>query len=269
MHLGASIFPNFRRPLEEYFKIFSEVGLDYVEIQCRKPILFPGDGEERVREIRELAENFNLRLSIHSSYYDINLSSMIPSIRKVSIEHTRACIRLAYELDSDVIVVHPGKIDPLYDKSYDEVCMELMLDSVRELLNDLEEFGVTMAVENMAKNPAHRLFRLPEGLKDFLEKVDSKYVKATLDVGHSNTLGIDPRKFIDTLKEQVVHIHLHDNDGSRDMHLPVGKGNIKFEEFFRRLKEIGYNRILMLEVPYLEGIIESVDVIKNYYGLKF
>ncbi|MHA1596530.1 MAG: sugar phosphate isomerase/epimerase family protein [Candidatus Asgardarchaeia archaeon] len=269
MHLGASIFPNFRRSLEEYFKIFSEIGLDYVEIQCRKPILFPGDDEGRVKEIRELAESFNLNLSVHSSYYDINLSSMNPSIRKASVEHTRACIRLAYGLGSNIIVVHPGKVDFIYDRNYDKVCMNLMVDSVGKLLSDLEEYGVTMGVENMEKGPSHRQFRFPGGLRDFLEKVDNEYVKVTLDVGHSNTLGIDPTKFIDTLGRKVVHIHLHDNDGSKDMHLPIGKGSIKFGGFFKKLEEVRYDGALILEVPYLEGIIESVDVMKNYYGLKF
>jgi len=36
----------------------------------------------------------------------------------------------------------------------------------------------------------------------------------------------------------IAQLHLHDNTGAWDDHLPLGRGNIDFKSFFRQLREI-------------------------------
>jgi sugar phosphate isomerase/epimerase len=45
----------------------------------------------------------------------------------------------------------------------------------------------------------------------------------TLDVGHANTVS-QLRPFLKLLKNSILHVHLHDNNGSNDDHMVVGAG---------------------------------------------
>ena len=37
--------------------------------------------------------------------------------------------------------------------------------------------------------------------------------------------------YINTFKDKIIHIHWHDNHGSRDEHLPIGAGLIDHQNF--------------------------------------
>lgn len=56
----------------------------------------------------ELLKSFNLKYSIHSPTTDINLASLNRTIQKASISEIKNSIKIANELDADIVVVHPG-----------------------------------------------------------------------------------------------------------------------------------------------------------------
>jgi len=58
------------------------------------------------------------------------------------------------------------------------------------------------------------------------------------DVGHANTSKTPILGFIKTFKDKIQIIHLHDNDGITDSHLPIGRRNINFKEVFIALNDI-------------------------------
>lgn len=43
-------------------------------------------------------------------------------------------------------------------------------------------------------------------------------------------------------------MHIHDNDGKLDNHLPLGKGDIDFKKFVNKLKEDNYNDYFSIEL---------------------
>ena len=43
-------------------------------------------------------------------------------------------------------------------------------------------------------------------------------------------------------------MHIHDNKGYKDSHLPLGQGNIDFKEFIGYLKKEQYERYLTVEL---------------------
>jgi sugar phosphate isomerase/epimerase len=48
--------------------------------------------------------------------------------------------------------------------------------------------------------------------------------------------------------ERLYHVHLHDNDGRSDLHLPPGAGNIDWPGVIQALVDVGYDRTITLEV---------------------
>ncbi|MEM3526354.1 MAG: TIM barrel protein, partial [Candidatus Jordarchaeaceae archaeon] len=48
--------------------------------------------------------------------------------------------------------------------------------------------------------------------------------------------------------EQIINIHLHDNDGSFDQHKVPGTGIINFKPIVKALKKINYDKLITLEI---------------------
>jgi sugar phosphate isomerase/epimerase len=46
----------------------------------------------------------------------------------------------------------------------------------------------------------------------------------------------------------IAHVHFSDNRSSNDHHMPLGVGNIDWENVVRTLKAIGYDETITLEV---------------------
>jgi len=77
------------------------------------------------------------------------------------------------------------------------------------------------------------------------EEAANRMIGMTLDVGHLNIAKKQGFKDKDLLKEveqiakHVRHIHLTDNFGYSDSHLPPGMGNVPFKEIFQELDKEG------------------------------
>jgi len=69
----------------------------------------------------------------------------------------------------------------------------------------------------------------------------------TLDLGHANLFGKSIEEFIRKFHTKIRHVHLHDNDGRKDLHLPMGVGNINWEKILKTLKR-NYDGTITLEV---------------------
>jgi sugar phosphate isomerase/epimerase len=46
----------------------------------------------------------------------------------------------------------------------------------------------------------------------------------------------------------LIEVHLSDNHGENDQHLPLGKGNVDFTAIARGLKCVGFNEITTIEI---------------------
>jgi sugar phosphate isomerase/epimerase len=56
------------------------------------------------------------------------------------------------------------------------------------------------------------------------------------------------RKYLEAFGDRLAHVHMHDNHGKEDEHLPLGKGNIDTHKVIRLLKEVNYDRTITFEV---------------------
>ncbi len=74
-----------------------------------------------------------------------------------------------------------------------------------------------------------------------------------LDVGHAN-MGRgrgQPNQAAELMAAfgaRLTHVHLHDNDGILDLHLPLGTGTVDWPLVVRQLKAVGWDGTATLEV---------------------
>ena len=84
--------------------------------------------------------------------------------------------------------------------------------------------------------------------KYIIDNVDSLLVH--LDIPHAFTSG-GVKSILDYIfifKNRIIHIHWHDNHGTKDEHLTIGKGWKDHSKAVEALKGVNYNRTITLEV---------------------
>jgi len=72
----------------------------------------------------------------------------------------------------------------------------------------------------------------PDEMAGMIELVDRENLGMTLDVGHAHTNGV-LSEFLGM--KEIVHVHIHDNNGRRDEHLPIGEGTIAWADVMGEL----------------------------------
>jgi len=145
-----------------------------------------------------------------------------------------------------------------------------------------EENSPILAIENlmpgMAFSRTKELKQLVEKTRDqFAEnlvkekgmskgkakKIAAKQVGVTWDLGHLNLLRKTGFEEKDLIKETekiaplVKHIHLTDNFGHADTHLPVGMGNVPFKEHLEALEKKG-------DLKGVRRIVEAGNFVKDF-----
>lgn len=155
----------------------------------------------------------------------------------------RAHCHAAALLGAKVVVIH-GARDvrkiPLPDEMY--------FERFRYLVNIGKEEGVTVCQENVHLfKSQHIAF-----MKRMRDALGSDF-HMVFDVKQSIRAGYDPFEFLDEMKNEIVHVHLSDNNLPEADCLPPGKGNFDFARLFKTLSEADYKGDYVIEI-YSKGL---------------
>ena len=207
---------------------------------------------------RDIMETTDLVITIHLPYSDLNLASMNQPIWEESVKQTKSCLTFASEF-SRLAVVHPGHLSPLGKHMADKAWEQNIL-GLKEICDHAAELDMIIAVENM---PAIEslLGRTPEEMIGMIENVDRDNLGFVFDVGHANTNG-NVDQFLNKLAGKMIHVHIHDNRGERDEHLPVKFGTVDWSLVTKKLN--GYSGRLVTESRSLEEGARSIKNLRNF-----
>ena len=72
------------------------------------------------------------------------------------------------------------------------------------------------------------------------------------------------------LGEKLLHVHLSENDGTADQHLPLGsapRSKTNWPQHIQKLKATGYDGTITLEVfsPEKENLLVSRDLLRKWW----
>ncbi len=123
---------------------------------------------------------------------------------------------------------------------------DINFDYYRRLIRVAEDEGVVIGLENMPF-PNLPLAR-PAEILAFVKEIGSPYLRVCLDTGHCAVCGVSPADAArETGAEYLCTLHVHDNNGQRDLHLSPYAGVIDWAEFSQALRDIGFDGTLSLE----------------------
>ncbi|MFA9495760.1 MAG: sugar phosphate isomerase/epimerase family protein [Candidatus Bathyarchaeota archaeon] len=254
MELAASTLHLLDRPLEDILAQLVTLDVKKIELaDSGNHSLNP----KRVERLQEFKSSYNIEFSIHAPYSDTNLSADDDLIREWVLKRIRASIRFASELDAKCLILHPGwttATEPfMRGRSW-----ELNIRSLRWLQRYAGDYGVEVLLENVP-NPTPYLLVSLDDFRLFDAEMTPR-MDYVLDIGHSNLLG-ETLGFIEEFSTKIKHVHVSDNEGETDSHLPIGEGTIDWEETMGALKRIGFKGWVVIESYSKIG--ESIDYLRR------
>ena len=214
--------------------------------------------DEDVRRLGEALNKANLSYTFHAPFMDLAPGAVDSKIRRVTQERFEHILHLAALIRPKAVVFHP-EYDPWRHEEDFDLWFQGSLEMWNPFVKEAEKLEVTLALENVFDEG-------PETLKKLLEEINSSHCGFCFDTGH--WLIYSKKKWeewIELLGERLVEVHLHDNNGEEDQHLPPGDGKFDFIGFFRRLWTRRLSPIYTLEVHQEEDLPRSLETVRGYF----
>ena len=230
-----------------------EIGLDWKRNYNLKP--------EVIKKIKEISQENKIRLIVHTPFY-LPTSTMLPEIKKGVIENAGKAIIFANKVGSDRLTIHSGYRE-MPRRANIRLCYDSLIENLREIVKIGKQYKINICLENSNK---HTLLLCSER-KDFLNVLNQvKGLKATLDVGHANTTNIKPAQYFNGVKNFIMDMHVHDNNGKSDEHKCLGGGNVDFQKLFFKCKKENYFGPFILEVFPYKNILKGKKILSDIWG---
>ncbi|MHA1148131.1 MAG: sugar phosphate isomerase/epimerase family protein [Promethearchaeota archaeon] len=222
------------------------------------------DTNEKCQRFIELCDNYkSVRKQIHGPYSDVNLASHNHWIRKASIECYTEIAKLCKKIGAKVYTIHPGSARYLHGYNK-EINTSYLLQSVRELLDNVSEIKLTNCIENM-QNKTGILLDLQE-CENFFNNIERDDIFFTWDTSHSWTCNVKVPELWKSIHSYIKNIHIVDNIvKTSDVHPALGVGKIDFKEIFDIANSYKYKGSMIIEIGYGKDMEPSVDFIRKFF----
>lgn len=233
-------------------------GFDSIEIWAEQ---IDNKGWNDLSELKKVLNGFN-QITMHVPEYDLNIASPNSKIRKITLEEYIDTTKKASDIGVKLLVVHLGLQTSSTMFSRSEQWM-YSKRGILEIADYARKKGIVVGIENMPPGKRTPYFGMSiDELSEIVKESKINNIGITLDIGHAHLLGKNyAKKLFEEIGKYIVHTHLHDNDGTEDQHLPIGRGTIDYKFFLKSLARINYKGSLMLEINY--GIKNPQDNIYN------
>jgi len=248
--------PDISHTLSQAFEFAAQNEFQHIELLMDHPHFYH-ENLSHV-EVLELKGSYDLDVLLHASATATNFISISSEIRKASYRELEKTIFFANRCEAELITFHLGwNLGFITSRGfvfkpewYSEHNYKVIKEELGKFLEETEsEDNPMLCLENTIDMDE----RTKKAIEELIQETD---LRLTFDAGHWNVKSSHDifLKYFD----RVENIHLHDNKGEHDVHLPLGKGNLDLSI----IPFGGYGGFVTLELRDEGAIIES----KKYLG---
>ncbi len=196
--------------------------------------------------------------SIHGFFIDVNPASGDPAFRALSQERGRQSCRTAAALGARNVVFHSSCF-PFLRGVYLDVWAKRCADHYQELA---AQFDLNIFIENSPDIDAGPIRAL-------MDRCEDPRIGVCLDIGHANYSSQKITQWFEQLGDRIGYLHLSDNKGIYDDHLPLGEGTVDWDEVNRLWKALDRDTFITIET---NGIVTTGRAVRfltenHYFGL--
>jgi len=207
---------------------------------------------DALRHTGRQLEAAGLACTVHAPFMDLNPGALEPLVFAATRHRFAQSINAAEALGARLVVFHPG-YDPWKYGGQDHLWLEQNQLFWPPLLERAAQAGCRMALENIFEVRTETLVAL-------LDSIDSQLLGHCFDIGHWHLFAeVSLAEWFAALGPRLVHLHLHDNFGKHDEHLPVGEGGIDFASLFSLIATLPQRPTMTLEAHSQEALLRSMN----------
>jgi sugar phosphate isomerase/epimerase len=160
----------------------------------------------------------------------------VERVRRIdAMDELKRAIDVAEDLPFQRMVLHMGGSRETPDPRKRDAAFS----SLEHLILHARHVGVTITVENTTSEMGE-----PAYLRAFVDETRLTGLRFNFDIGHANLTEVNPSSGHDSrilcafepLRDSLAAVHLHDNHGEKDEHLPPYEGSIDWPTAISMLK---------------------------------
>jgi len=211
---------------------------------------------EDYADLASVLERNDRNVTIHGPFYDLSPGALDPGFRSLTLERMSLALDRAAVFNPEAVVFHPG-YDPLRFGEHRGTWLKNSLRTWKNLLPHTKRLPSTwILLENIFESE-------PSSLAELLAELPSPPFGFCFDTGHFQVFSdVSLEQWMDTLGPWLREVHLHDNAGGGDDHLPPGRGTFDFEDLFRHLSLLPRQIIGTVEAHTEEDLMESLRYLR-------
>lgn len=238
----------------------ANAGFQGVEIFCSRAH-FNYTSKAEGQEMRQILADSRLTLTSLHAPTSRDLSATRESGQPLSIcevervrrieamDEFKRAIDVAEELPFARMVLHMGGTRETADPRKRDAAFS----SLEHLILHARHLGVTICVENTTSEMGD-----PAYLREFVDETRLTGLRFNFDIGHAYLADGPAEERVEKgfapLRDLVVGVHLHDNRGEKDEHLPPYEGSIDWPTAIKTLKTAQNGNVpLLLELKEKTG----------------
>ena len=227
---------------------------------------------EYSKEFGEFLKQFQGDINVHSIHtlttqFEPQLYSINERAQQDSFEILKGVLACGKQLGAKYYTFHgPARLK----RTPININFDRVGAITQRIIDNCSDYGITLTYENVHWSYYNYVGFYKE-LKSRVEKL-----KGTLDIKQARQSNIHYKEFIKEMGKDIVTVHLSDVDENGKMCLP-GKGITDFYDLFSRLKDVGFDGAMIIEVyqndykeltelfqslEYVNQMVEKVFAIK-------
>jgi len=243
MQFGAMNFPIY--PVFAEIDRIADLGFDYLELAMDPPEAHWTILEPLCAELRSKLQERGLGLVCHLPTF-VSIADLTSSIRQASVAEMCHSLQTAHALGAEKITFHPGAVRGM-GHFVPDVARGYGLESLDTITRLAADLAMPLCIENMF--PGYGAYFEADEYAILFDRYPD--LRMTLDTGHAHIGAPDGsrlKRFAERCGHRVAHLHISDNSGHADEHLPPGMGSIDFQWVVGSLKSTGFDATVTFEV---------------------
>lgn len=233
------------KPVLSELEEISKLGFDYLELTLDPPQAHHLQILQQKEQLLAALKQHQMGLVCHLPTF-VSLADLTDSVRRASLNEVLESLEVAAEFQPLKIVAHPPYIGGLGVMVMKQA-RHMAKNSLWAISLKAEQLGLNLCLENMFPRCQYGVETI-----DFIKIFEQlPNLNLTFDTGHANIGNPEGNRileFIETFSDRIGHVHISDNFGKEDNHLPIGTGTINFDSVLKSLKGIGYKDTVTFEI---------------------
>ncbi len=256
MKLAFSTNAYTKHSLIDALRGIRKAGFQGVELLADAPHAYPEEIDEPfTQQIREELDRLGLAVSNVNAnctfgywrhappepYFEPSIISPVSAYRADRIRLVKKTLDFAAAVGATCLSMTSGRcLGPIHP----ELAGQLFIEGMKPILDHADTVGVNVGIEC---EPGLFVEWASE-LRGWIDRINHPRLGANLDIGHSVVLGEGIPQPIEMLAKRIWNMHVEDLPGQKHYHMIPGTGTFDWPTLMSRLKKIGYDRYLTVEL---------------------